>query len=62
MAFYGILIKASQVVYVEADSEEEAIEVGIDNYSPSDFEFDEGRCGEKFDSDPGEVYGKVIYK
>ncbi len=62
MAFYEVLIQASQVIYVEADSEEEALEVGCENYSALDFEFDEGRCGEKFDNDPGHVYGKVLYK
>ena len=62
MAFYEVLIQASQVVYVEADSEDEALDVACENYSHIDFEFDEGRCGEKFDSEPGKCYGKVIYK
>lgn len=62
MAFYEVLIQASQVIYVEADSEDEALDIACENYSHIDFEFDEGRCGEKFDSEPGEVYGKVIYK
>lgn len=62
MAFYEVLIQASQTLYVEADSEDEALDVGCRDFSYSDFEFDEGRCGEKFDSDPGHVYGKVLYK
>ncbi len=62
MAFYGILIKASQIVYVEADSEEEAMEVGLDNYSPSNFEMDDAYCEDVLENDPGKSYGKVIYK
>lgn len=62
MPFYEVYIQASQTIYVEADSEEEALDVGCENYSALDFEFNEGRCGEKFDTDPGEVYGKVLYK
>ena len=61
MAFYEVLIQASQVIYVEADSEDEALEVGCENYCPLDFEFDEGRCGQEFKDAPIN-YGKVLYK
>lgn len=62
MPFYEVQILATQTIFVEADSEEEALEVGCENYSALDFEFDEGRLGMTFENDPGDTYGKVIYK
>lgn len=62
MPFYEVYIQASQTIYVEADSEEEALDVGCESFSCLDFEFDEGRLGMSFENDPGDIYGKVIYK
>lgn len=62
MAFYEVLIQASQVILVEADSEDEALEVGCENYSCINFEFDEGRLGGKFEEHPGYDIGTTLYK
>lgn len=64
MPFYEVIIKTSQTLLVEADSEDEALEVGCDSYLTLDCEFEEGRLGEVFDEHPGEFYHavKTIYK
>lgn len=62
MAFYEILVQASQTLFVEADSLEEALDVGCRDYSIYDFEFDEGRCIEKLEDHPEYTDIKIIYK
>jgi hypothetical protein len=60
MPFYEVIIQASQTLYVEADSEDEALDVACTDYSSFDFEFDEGRLGEVTEEEPLGV--KVLYK
>lgn len=60
MPFQEVIIQASQTFYVEADSEDEALDVGCENFSSFDFEFEEGRLGEVVEEEPQNV--KVLHK
>ncbi len=63
MAFYEVYIQASQMILVEADTREEAVNVACDNYLDMNFEFDEARIVDECDEDAQETYsGQVILK
>lgn len=44
MPHYQVLLKATCVAVVEADNEEEAVDIAISDASTGDYEFVEGEC------------------